>query len=268
MAMASTKRPVAFVLSATNHGSMIVNRHDYRLVGDTGYGVGYQLLNTSAFDPGEVETALQLLRERRNDYGDGVIAIDCGANIGVHTIEWARLMHGWGEVIAFEAQERIFYALAGNIALNNCFNARAIWAAVGAASGEIGVPVPNYLCPSSYGSLEIRKTERTEYIGQDVDYGMAQPTRLLAIDELRLKRLDFLKIDIEGMEMEALKGAEETISRTRPQMMIEKIKSDEGGISRFLSAMGYRMFPLGINILAIHESDRISTRIKVENAPT
>ena len=38
-------------------------------------------------------------------FGDGVMAIDCGANVGVHTLEWSRLMYGWGEVIAFEAQE-------------------------------------------------------------------------------------------------------------------------------------------------------------------
>jgi FkbM family methyltransferase len=51
------------------------------------------------------------------------VAIDCGANIGTHTIEWAKKMTGWGAVIGIEAQERIFYALAGNIAINNCFNA-------------------------------------------------------------------------------------------------------------------------------------------------
>ena len=101
---------------------------------------------------------MQLLKTRRQNFGDGVFAIDCGANIGVHTIEWAQLMYGWGEVISFEAQERIFYALAGNITLNNCFNARAIWAAVGAESGFINVPMPDYFVPSSFGSLEIKKS--------------------------------------------------------------------------------------------------------------
>ena len=118
-----TQRPIAFVLATTNHGSMLVNRHDYRIVGQGGYGVGFQLLNTSSFDPDEVNIVLQLLQSRRKHYGEGVVALDCGANIGVHTIEWSKLMHGWGHVMAFEAQERVFYALAGNITLNNCFNA-------------------------------------------------------------------------------------------------------------------------------------------------
>jgi FkbM family methyltransferase len=65
------------------------------------------------------------------------VAIDCGANIGVHTTQWARLMTGWGRVVAFEPQERIYYALAGNIAINNCFNVRAIHAAVPSTPGTM-----------------------------------------------------------------------------------------------------------------------------------
>jgi FkbM family methyltransferase len=248
-------RPSAFVLTSTNHGAMLVNRHDYHLVDGGGYGVGHQLLETSAFDSEEVSIVLQLLEMRRAHFGDGVVALDCGANIGVHTIEWAQLMHGWGDVAAFEAQERVFYALAGNITLNNCFNARAIWAAVGEKSGHIAVPTPNYFTPSSFGSLEIRQTATTEFIGQAIDYAQAQPTRMMAIDDLGLTRLDFIKIDIEGMEMEALRGARATIAACKPQMLIEKIKTDEAQLRAFLSEHGYAVFEAGGNLLAIHETD-------------
>jgi FkbM family methyltransferase len=253
----SPKRPAAFVLTSTDHGSMLVNRHDYRLIGGGGYGVGYQLLETSSFDADEVGFVLQLLESRRRHFGDGLIAIDCGANIGVHTIEWARRMHGWGDVLAFEAQERIFYALAGNLTLNNCFNARAIWAAVGASNGGLRVPVPDYFVPSSFGSLELRKSATTEFIGQNIDYSDAatQTVQMLAIDSIGLPRLDFIKIDIEGMEMEALQGARESIARLKPQLLIEKIKSNEEELVRFVTELGYTIFPLGINILAVHESD-------------
>jgi len=92
----------SFILVSTHHGPLLVSRFDYRSVGDSGYGVGYQLLNTGSFDPAEVDLVLQLLKLRRDYFGDGVMAIDCGANIGVHTIEWARLMNGWGSVVAPE----------------------------------------------------------------------------------------------------------------------------------------------------------------------
>jgi FkbM family methyltransferase len=264
--MTKNLRPIAFVIASTNHGSMLVNRYDYCLIENGGgYGVGYQLLNTSAFDPYEINFAVQLLISREKHFGKGVVAIDCGANIGVHTIEWAQAMYGWGEVIAFEAQERIYYALAGNIALNNCFNAKAIFAAVGLKGGEILVPMPNYFSPSSFGSLEIRKKSNTEFIGQDIDYSEENcvKTKMVSIDQLNLKRLDFIKIDIEGMEMEALIGAEKSINKFKPQLIIEKIKSSENEIREFVEKYGYQIFPLGINLVAVHKDDPASKQIKV-----
>ncbi len=258
----SNDRPIAFVLISTNHGAMLVNRNDYHLTEGGGYGVGYQLLSKSSFDQSEVDFALQLLNTRREVYGDGVVAIDCGANIGVHTIEWAQYMHTWGNVIAIEAQERIFYALAGNIIINNCSNARAIWAALGSEEGFIKVPQPNYNMPASFGSLEIRKNNGTEFIGQDIDYkDTTIRTRMVSIDSMHLHRIDLMKIDIEGMEMEALVGARDSIEKLKPQLIIEKIKSNETDLTNFLIGLGYKIFHLGINILAIHTSDPTSDKI-------
>ena len=91
----------------------IVNRFDeVRRPDNSGFGVGFQLLENAAYDPADVTLLLTLLDLRRRCYGDGIVAIDCGANIGVHSVEWARHMTGWGIVIAIEAQERIYYALA------------------------------------------------------------------------------------------------------------------------------------------------------------
>jgi hypothetical protein len=57
------------------------------------------------------------------------------------------------------------------------------------------------------------------------------------------------------MEMEALRGAEKSIQQFRPQLLIEKIKSDENEIQQFLLKYDYKIFPAGINILAIHQDD-------------
>ena len=103
--MSYPNRPIAFVLAASNHGSLIVNRHDYRMIdAKQGYGVGFQILNKSCFDPDEIRFATVLLDSRREYFGDGVFAIDGGANIGVHTIEWSRHMHGWGRVLAVQGR--------------------------------------------------------------------------------------------------------------------------------------------------------------------
>lgn len=251
------QRPIAFILASTNHGLMIINRHDYHSTKDSTYGVGYQLLNSSTFDSDELDLSTHLLNGRKANYGDGVVAIDCGANIGVHTIQWARTMYGWGSVLSFEPQERLFYALAGNISVNNCFNATAIFAAVGDKPGKILVPNPNYFIPSSFGSLQLRYDAELEFIGQSIDYSKEKcsEVQLIALDQLQLERVDFIKLDIEGMEIEALNGARKSIKRFKPQLLIERIKSDENKLKKFLTNLDYNVFYLDINILAIHKSD-------------
>ena len=231
---------------------MIVNRLDYNEGCEDRYGVGHQILATGSYDPDEVAYLKNLLDGRREMHGDGVVAIDCGANIGVHSVEWSRHMQGWGSVIAIEAQERIFYALAGNLALQNCFNARAIWAAVDRKCGSMKIPEPDYCAPGSFGSFELRERGRTEYIGQCIDY--EEPTlqiRALSIDSLRLPRIDLIKLDIEGMEFDGLLGAVETIKRCKPHLFFEIGKCDEDGVKKLLSELDYVICDkLKMNLLA------------------
>lgn len=257
-------RPIANVLASTNYGMMIVNRNDYRMVEGGGYGVGYQILNTSAFDQQEVYFALQLINERRKAKGDGVIVLDCGANIGTHTVEWATHMTGWGMVYAIEAQERVYYSLCGNIALNNLFNARAIYAAVGIDEGTIDIPMVNYFEPASFGSLELIESDTNEDIGQKIDYSATVPTRQMCLDSMNLMRLDFIKMDIEGMELEGLAGAVNTIRRCKPYLMVEKIKVSVEDLETFFKQEGYKTFSMGMNLLAIPADDPIAGKIKIE----
>jgi FkbM family methyltransferase len=245
---------------------MIVNRFDYRMVdAERGYGVGFQILETAGFDLDEVKMALDLINLRRRHHGDGIVAIDCGANIGVHTIEWAAAMTGWGSVLAIEAQERVFYALAGNIAINNCFNAFAPYAAVSSEPGTMTIPNPNYLVPSSFGSLELRESAGNEFIGQRIDYtANTVVIRKLTLDEINLPRVDFIKIDIEGMEVEALEGARQTIDKSLPILLLERIKADGPQLMNWLETRGYKVAQAGINLVAVHKNDKTIADIKFD----
>ena len=245
-------RPLPFVLAASDLGPMIVSRLDFAQVPGGFYGVGYQILHTGTFDPHELALIKGVVDDCRSRNGDGVCALDCGANIGAHTLTLGRHMLEWGHVLAFEAQERLFYALAGNIALNNLFNVRASLAAVGSHVGTIQVPQPNYLRSGSLGSLELRHTPRTEFIGQPIDYNPSALTEvpLVSIDSLELPRLDFAKIDVEGMELEILKGAKQTIARCHPTLLIEWIKTGKDPIWDFLAPLGYQVCEAGPNVLA------------------
>jgi FkbM family methyltransferase len=255
--MSNPARPTAFILASTDHGTMIFNRFDQHVTSGRAFGIGHQLLSNSAYDPQEVSLMLQVLDLRRRYHGDGLIAVDCGANIGVHTVEWAKHMTGWGGVFAFEAQERIYYALAGNIAINNCFNARAVNAAVSSRSGAMKIPQPNYLAHASFGSLELKQLERSEFIGQEIDYSEDKlvTVPMVHLDAFNFPRLDLLKIDVEGMELEVIEGAAKIIAEKRPIMFVEQLKTDAEALRTRLESFGYAVYPVGINVIALHKDD-------------
>jgi FkbM family methyltransferase len=264
--MKNVPRPAPFVLVSSNHGSMIVNRNDFAQDAHGFSGVGYQLLTASCYEQEEIDFVLALLAARLKHVGPGVIGIDCGANIGVHTVEWARFMYGWGHVVAFEAQEKIYYALAGNIALNNCLNVNALNSAVGAECGHIDIPQPDYLRPGSFGSFELQRREHNQDIGQPIDYGNAsQRIDLVTLDSLGLDRVDLIKIDVEGMEEQVLAGACDTLRRHRPLLFIEILKTSQPQLEARLAPFGYRLYACGINTLAVHADDPIGASLRAEN---
>lgn len=219
----------SFVITTTNFGPMLANRYDYyRDMDGNGFrGVGLDLMEDGEHRGSEVALCLDLIVKRRRLFGDGVIVVDVGANIGTHTIPWARAMHDWGEVIAIEPQERIFYALAGNICMNNCFNARAIWAAATEMSGSMVIPVLDHQQPANFGGLSLMEWNRYD---QPQAVGKVE-IKTISIDDLKLQRLDFIKIDVQGMETDVLRGAKETITRCQPIIVIEVDHSTNDHIS-------------------------------------
>jgi FkbM family methyltransferase len=201
---------------------------------------------------------------RREFHGDGVTAIDCGANIGVHTLEWATAMTGWGSVVAIEAQERIYYALAGNIALNNCFNAIAIHGAVAAEPGVMKIPCPDYLAPASFGSLALKQDPDNAFIGQAIAYDEDKmaPVQKVPLDALNLSRVDLVKLDVPGMEMEALEGARGMIEAHHPILLIEQTGSRGELLRAFLAVHGYEVVEAGADLLGIHTGDPVRSHLR------
>jgi FkbM family methyltransferase len=250
--------PIAFVVTSTNQGTLIINRNDYKMVEDgKGFGVGFSLMNTGSYDQIEVDFLKAILVKRRELFGDGVIAVDCGANIGVHTVQWGRLMTTWGHVVSIEAQEKIYYALCGNIAINNCFNVTARNLAVGAERGSLIIPEPNYYQPASFGSLELKEHPDKEDIGQQIT--AKKEVGMITLDSIGFKRCDLIKIDVERMEHEVLAGAWKTIDQFKPVLFIEVAKCVD--LNEYLTEHGYKIYPLGANLLAVHESDPMQVTV-------
>lgn len=255
---------IAFVVASTDHGTLIVNRNDENENKEYGrYGVGSQLLETGGFYPTDTDLLRSILRIRKRNFAGQrpIVAVDCGANIGVHTLEFARELQADGRVLALEAQRAIFYALCGNIAINNCFNVEAKNIAVGATDGSLTVPYIDYHTRSSFGSLELRDREGKEYIGQAIDYTNGYEVPLLTLDSLCKEQVDLIKIDVEGMEEEVISGAIELLKSSKPVLFVEKIKGDVAPIEATLKSLDYKMLDLGPNFLAVSNAD--STKVEV-----
>ena len=238
---------VGFVIASTHQGTFILNRFDYLVwdqdgdqirtgTGPNVAGVGAYLLEVGRYDEDEGQSVCRILDLRRKHHGDGVIALDVGANIGVFSVLWSRHMTGWGGLLAIEPQERIYYALCGNIAVNNCWNAQAIRVAISDKNEWFEFAEPDYRKLGTFGAFELR----TGHVpGQEDIPGRKARVEAIPIDKMHLPRLDFLKIDIECMECEALRGAADTIRKYKPVISVEVMRDDNREIDPLLREFGY-----------------------------
>src|SRR5262249_52962185 len=127
------------------------------------------------------------------------------------------------------------------------------------------VPVLDHTRPANFGGVELNRRENTEFVGQEVDYspGATKELPCLTLDALGLNRVDLIKIDIEGMEMEALAGAEDILRRHRPIVIVEFFKSDKVALQSLLEAFDFKVFELRVDLVALHCTDRSLDHVKI-----
>lgn len=140
----------------------------------------------------------------------GAVAIDIGANIGLTSLVLASLC-GDGKVFAIEPVPHTFELLNRNLAAAGAGNVASFNAAVGAGEGSV--------------SMFVNERNLAASFVVDIDSGTGQEIPLTSLDalvrKLAVERLDFIKIDVEGCELEVLKGAEKTLERFKPVVMLE-----------------------------------------------
>lgn len=174
------------------------------------------------------ETELDLLR--RFVPTGGVVA-DVGSFIGTHAIALARATGTLGRVLAFEPRRNTFAVLGRNIhrnALDAVIKARNV--------GVSDQPGTIHLLDPEEGSQNLGSLAL-------VDQGGGYEVDLITLDMLELPRLDLIKIDVEGMEANVIRGARQTLGRCRPVVFAE-CNSVSGAASTLAASehLGYRAF--------------------------
>lgn len=167
---------------------------------------------------------------------------DIGANIGTHTVALAQHFGGSIRIRSFEAQRQIYYMLCGNVALNGLDNVICQHAAVSNQDfGTIPILLPDYQAQNNFGGFELLQpchSDNADMIKKDFEY-----VKTTTIDHYN-EAVDFIKLDVEGMEHLVLDGGAETIKIHRPVCFFEVFKTDVSAVKTFFQYRNYQIFRL------------------------
>jgi len=150
----------------------------------------------------------------------GFTVFDIGANIGAHTLHFARLVGETGGVHAFEPTTFAFTKLLANLRLNpNCASAVTANQTFLKGDGASSVPTSLYSSWPMKGSISHL---HSIHLGRPMALDAAHHlTADQYCDWSALKRLDLVKIDVDGNELEVLRGFRSNLALFRPAVLIE-----------------------------------------------
>lgn len=191
------------------------------------------------------------------------IFIDIGANEGFYTVFAARRVGPRGLVIAVEPSPREYARLESNVAINGLSNVRLVRRALGARRGRAVLHVAD-----------------AEHNGQNTlgDFGHAGVTavdhleiELIDLDSLvveqGLARVDAIKMDVEGAELEVIKGGLQTLERHKPFLLFELFEAalQKQGASAHavlaqLKELGYLFYAFGESTGLPHALEQLDSR--------
>ena len=166
--------------------------------------VDCRLTYLGVYEPFEISAMRRFVK-------DGDCILDVGANTGYLTLWFGRTAGIAGRVYSFEPFPSTFEKLAENIWLNGMSNVTAVKKAVSDKNGMAQCIAGEFsgMCRVVAAGAD-RRDAQVETVTVDT-----------FARERGLDTIDFIKIDVEGMERFVLRGAERTIEKCRPKLMVE-----------------------------------------------
>jgi len=141
------------------------------------------------------------------------VFMDVGANVGAYLFTLENHLKP-ENILAFEPNQQLFKRLGRLFPKVNLFS---VALSDISTIAEFKIPVINGEKVHTRGTLQTSIKEKNE------EKTILQKVEVKPLDELNinLKRLDFIKIDVEGNEMQTLRGAKKTIEKYKPILMVE-----------------------------------------------
>lgn len=151
---------------------------------------------------------------------DAVI-IDVGANLGLCALPYALIAHS-GRVIAVEPGHRTAQDLRSSLEFNGLTNVEVMEVALGAEAGTATLIDPTWNASGAFVSAGSSSVATVHEASPEVEATTIQVTTLdQLVNDRSLRRLDLLKIDVEGFESAVLAGGVRTLERFHPLSVIE-----------------------------------------------
>ncbi len=199
------------------YGYVVYNKNDIY--------IGKSVEKYGEFSEFEVDLFKQLCRP-------GDVVVEVGANIGTHTVALSGIVGKHGLVYAFEPQPIVFYTLCANVAINSLSNVHCFNMAAGATEGVVLIPNFDYDELENYGGIEVDKFKE----------GNRVPLVLLD-NQIDVPSLRLLKIDVEGMESEVIRGAKKLIERHKPALYVENDRAEKSKeLIELIRSLDYRLY--------------------------
>jgi FkbM family methyltransferase len=193
----------------------------------------------------------------------GMTVLDVGAHHGLYTLLASKRVGSGGRVIAFEPSARERKRLRQHLRLNRCKNVVVESCALGDKHGEADLFVVEGRedwC-NSLRAPQIDSRTSTERVAVERADDV--------LERLRIERVDFIKLDIEGAELSFLQGAGRTLAGSRPVILaeVQDLRSRPWGYAArdvidFMTRANYRWFALTANGIL----QPISTHLKTYDA--
>ena len=181
------------------------------------------------FDPQDEAFAWKYMNVR-----EGVF-VDVGAHVGKYTVIMARKLKGAGMVLAFEPHPVNFKYLLVNLRLNGLSNVLPFNMACYSSDRCLDLYVSQ---DSGLHSLILPRSERKIKVKACTIDAM--------VEKLHLEDIRLIKVDVEGAEIEVIKGCLQTINKFSPTLMVEVRFSNVAEFSRLMSQLNYKMEVLSV----------------------
>jgi FkbM family methyltransferase len=173
--------------------------------------------------------------------GRGSVFIDIGAHVGRYSLLGSKLVGSEGFVIALEPVPETYASLRENLRSNGVANVVALPLAAWSSNNVLEILVP----PGRSGSSAM-VTRHFTGLGLR---GRRISVKAVALDnlvkDLRISRVDLIKIDAEGAELEILRGSLDIIRKYRPAIVAEVLRENLAQVLSLLRGFGYRAVLLG-----------------------